>query len=77
MNSASGVKNVADSWKFLSESPLKRSAGVAFIISEKEELDCEVVRSGKRQKRSHDDNGSRMATSTGGLATEVGLSELN
>ena len=39
---ASGVENVADSSKFPSESPLKRSAGVAFKISEEEELLCEV-----------------------------------
>ena len=38
VNSASGVKNVADIWKFLSESPLKRSAGVPSLLVERKNL---------------------------------------
>ena len=75
MKSASGVENVADSLRLPSESPLKRSAGVAFVISEEEELMFEVAQSGKGKKKSNDGDGSRMATSTGGLTTEIGLSE--
>ena len=41
VKSVSGVSFVADSVKFPRESPLKRSAGVAFVISEVEELTCE------------------------------------
>ena len=46
MKSTSGVENVADSPKFSSELPLKSSAGVAFVITEEEELLCEMALSG-------------------------------
>ena len=63
--------------KFPSESSLKRSAGVPFVIIEEEELFCEVAESGKRGKKSNDGDGSKMATSTGGLTTEIGLSQID
>ena len=47
MKSASGVGNVVDSSGPLIESPLRRSAGVAFVIGEEEELMCELATSGK------------------------------
>ena len=47
MKCASGVENVADNSRFLSESPLKRSTGVAFVVSEEKELLCEATESGK------------------------------
>ena len=75
VKSASGFESVADSSKFPTESPLKRSIRVAFVITGEEELMCEVAWSRKRKKKSNDGDGSRRAMSTGGLATEIGLSE--
>ena len=76
VKSAGGVRNVADSSKLPSESPVKRPAGVAFMISEDGELMCEVAQSGKR-KKSNDGDVRRIATSTGGLTIEIGLSEID
>ena len=45
------------------------------MISEEEELVCEVAQSGKRNRKSNDGDGSRMAMSTGRLTTEIGLPE--
>ena len=61
-----GVRIVADSSKLSTESPLKRPAGMAFLISEEEEFLCEMAQSGKGKKMSNDGDGSRIATSTGG-----------
>ena len=72
-----GNVNVVDSLKFPSQSPLKRSAGVAFVISEKEEFVGELAQSGKRKRNTNDGDGGTIATSTGGLTTEIGLSELD
>ena len=77
VKSASGDENVAGSLKFPSASPLKRSTGMAFVISEQNELLCEIAESGKRRKESNDCDGSKMVTSTGGLSTEIGLSEVD
>ena len=45
------------------------------MITEEEELMCEVAQCGKRKRKSFDADGSRMATSTGWLTTETGLSQ--
>ena len=74
---ACGVGNVADSSKPPSESPLKNSNGVVLMISEEEELICEVIQSGKTKKKFIDGDGSIMATSTIGLTTKIGLPELD
>ena len=71
----SGVSNVAEKMRFPNESPLKHSLGVASVINDEEELISEVKQSGK--KRESNDGGGRMAASTGGLTTEIGLSELD
>ena len=75
VNSASGVGNVADSSKLPSESPLKRPAGVAFMISEEDELMCKKAQSRKTKKKTNDGDGSGIAMSSLGLRTEIGLSE--
>ena len=62
VNRASGVRNVADSSKLPSESPLKCSVGVSLMINEEEELMCQVVQSGKTKKKSIDGDGSIKAT---------------
>ena len=67
VKNASGVENVAKSSKFPSEFSLNRSTGVAFKISEEEELLCDVAVSGKRRKLSNVGDGSKMAMSTGRL----------
>ena len=77
VKSGSGVEVVADSSHFPSESPLKPSAGVEVVISEKEELMCEVAQSGESKKKSNEGYGSRIRTSTGELTTEIGLAELD
>ena len=46
VESASGIGNVADTLKLPSVSPLKRSAGMNFMISEEEELVGEKAQSG-------------------------------
>ena len=60
-----------------SESPLKSSVGVAFMISEEEELICEMVQSGRTKKKSIDGDGSIIVTSIIGLTTEIELSEMD
>ena len=47
------------------------------MISEEEELMCEVTQSKKRKKKSNGGNGSGMATLTGGLTTGIGLPEMD
>ena len=61
--------------KFPSEPPLKRSAGVEFEVSEEEETLWETVESAKSREKSNDGDSIKMATSTGGLTTEIGLPE--
>ena len=65
------VRNVVDLSKLPSGSPLKRSTGVLFVISEEEELRCEVAQSGKKRNQK-----MVMPTSTGGLKNEIGLSKM-
>ena len=71
----SGASNVVHNVTFSSESPVKRSAGVAFVIIEKEKLLCGLNQSEKRRKprKPNDGEGSRMTASTGGLTTDIGL----
>ena len=76
VKSASGVGIVADSSKVPSESPLKRPARVAFTTSEEEELVCEIAHSRKRKRKTNDGDGTRISTSTGGLTTDIQLSEM-
>ena len=52
------------------ETPLARSAAVAFVINEDEEFVSKVNQSG----RSNDGEGSRTVVLTGGLTTEIGPS---
>ena len=49
------VGNVVDFSKLPSGSPLKRSTGVLFVISEEEELRCEVAQSGKKKNSKYGD----------------------
>ena len=59
VKSASGVENVADSWKLPSELSLKCSAGVTLMISkEDDELACELAQCGKRNRKSSDADGN-------------------
>ena len=46
VKTVSGVGYAAGSLKFLSKSPFKRPAGVAFVVKEEENLTCEVSQSG-------------------------------
>ena len=55
---------------------MKHSTGVEFVANE-EELLCEVAESIKRRKKSSDGDGSKMATSTGGLTTETGFLDMD
>ena len=71
----SGVSNVAK-MRFPNDSPLKRFVGVASVINDdEEELMCEVNQSA--EKRKSNDGGGRMGASTGGLTTEIVLSEMD
>ena len=76
MKTVSGVGYMAGSLKFLSESPFKRPARVAFVINEEEEPMCGVNQFGKKRKSNIDGEGNRIATSTGELTIEIGLSEI-
>ena len=51
VKSASRVRNVADSWKRPSESPLRSSFGVALMVSEEEVLLYEVLQYRKTKKK--------------------------
>ena len=47
------------------------------MISEEEELMCEVIQSGRTKKKSIEGDVSIMVTSTIGLTTEIRLSEMD
>ena len=57
------------------ESPNKPTARVAFRINEEDEVVCGELQCEKRRKFSNGED-SRLATSTGGLTTEIGLSKV-
>ena len=59
----------------MEESPSKRTAGVAFIVNEQTEVVGGMCPSDKRKKSSGRKR-SRVAASTSGMVTEIGLPEM-
>ena len=76
LRNVSRVSNLGDSLNSSSGSQFERSAGVSIVINEEEVIMCEVNWSGKKKKSNNGGRG-RFATSTGGLMTEVQVSEMD